>query len=74
MKHSRYLRRVRAVGFVVTCGIAFSGLSCVTKAADAVVGGATFVGSTGAFGLLSPAVVQIGSGISFVGDLVRLFR
>jgi len=74
MKHPRALRRAKLIALVASCGMAFAGLSCVSKAADTVVSGVTFVGSTGAFGLLSPAVVQLGSGFDFIGNLVRLIR
>lgn len=52
----------------------FSGLSCVSRAAETVVSGVTLVGSTGAFGLLSPAVTQFGAGWDFLTDIIRWAR
>lgn len=70
----KLVRSARLAGLVATCGMVFSGLSCVTKAAETAVSGVTWVGSTGAFGLLSPVVTQIGSGFDFLSDLYRLVR
>jgi hypothetical protein len=67
-------RRAKTIALLASCGMVFSGLSCVSRAAETVTSGVTFVGSTGAFGIFSPAAVQIGSGIDFVSDLIRLFR
>lgn len=69
-----FIRRTTTLALLTSCGMLFSGLSCVSRAAETVTSGVTFVGSTGAFGLLSPAAVQFGSGIDFITDLVRLFR
>lgn len=68
------LRRARVVSLVATCGTVFAGLSCVTQAAETAASGVTWVGSTGAFGLLSPVVTQLGTGFDFLTDLVRLVR
>lgn len=68
------VRSARLAGLVATCGMVFSGLSCVTQAAETAVSGVTWVGSTGAFGLLSPVVAQLGSGFDFLTDLYRLVR
>ena len=70
----QFIRKARLAGLVASCGVVFSGLSCVTKAAETAASGVTFVGSTGAFGLLSPAIAQLGSGFDFLTDVFRLGR
>lgn len=72
MKHR--VRAARLAGVVLACGMMFSGLSCVSRAAETVVSGVTLVGSTGAFGLLSPAVTQFGAGWDFLTDIIRWAR
>lgn len=67
-------RKVRALCFVATAGMTFSAMSCVTRTFDTVFSGLTFAGSSGALGLLGPLVTPLTSGVSFIGDILRLFR
>ena len=64
------IRRVKKFALVLTVGVLFGGLSCVT-AADLAGTGLTVTGASGALGDASSGVTALGAGLSVLADLVK---
>lgn len=65
------LIRAKKLMLVVSTGIAFSALSCVTAATDIFGTGLSLSGVSGLFGPASPAATGIGTGLDALADLLR---
>ena len=57
---------------VVSTGIAFSALGCVTAATDLFGTGLSLTGISGLLGPAGPAATGIGTGLDVLADLLRL--
>ena len=66
------LIRTKKLLLVVSVGVAFSALSCVTAATDVFGTGLSLTGISGLLGPAGPAATGIGTGLDVLADLLRL--
>ncbi|MCB9853975.1 MAG: hypothetical protein H6819_12815 [Phycisphaerales bacterium] len=68
----KQLVRAKKLILVVSTGIAFSALSCVTAASDLFGTGLSLTGISGLLGPVGPAATGLGTGLDALADLLRL--
>lgn len=71
MKRKRLIQAKKLV-LVVSTGITFGAISCVTAASDLVGTGLSLTGISGLLGPVGPAVTGVGTGLDALADLLRL--
>jgi hypothetical protein len=71
MKNKR-LTRIKKIALVVTTGMTFSAMSCVTLASDIFGTGLSLTGISGLLGPVGPAATGIGTGLDVLADLLRI--
>lgn len=71
---TRAHKRLRLLASILTFGMVFAPLGCVSRVADTIISGITLGGATGLFGPASPLVTPLGAGWNFLTDLFRLIR